>query len=112
MSSAGATPAYPQSHVVDVALRDGSALHIRPVREQDGAGIPTFLESLSPQSIGLRFFGAPDIEWAARWSIDVDYSDRYALIATTGREQAIVGHGAYIRTGEDRAEVAFMISDA
>jgi predicted CoA-binding protein len=97
---------------VDVALRDGSALHIRAVREQDGAGIPTFLESLSPQSIGLRFFGAPDIEWAARWSIDVDYRDRYALIATTGPEQTIVGHGAYVRTGEDRAEVAFTISDA
>jgi acetate---CoA ligase (ADP-forming) len=112
MSVARAGAAYPRAHAVDVALRDGSTLHLRPVRGEDGPAVLAFLESLSPQSVGLRFFGAPDLKWVSEWSTDVDYADRYGLVATTGVEQTIVGHSAYVRTGDDRAEVAFMIADA
>jgi acetyl coenzyme A synthetase (ADP forming)-like protein len=111
MSTTRATAHYPSAHVVDVALRDGSALHLRPVKAGDEPAVHAFLESLSPQSVGLRFFGAPDLGWATKWSVDVDYADSYALVATTGAEQRIVGHGAYVRTGGDRAEVAFMVAD-
>ncbi|HYM46319.1 MAG TPA: GNAT family N-acetyltransferase [Solirubrobacteraceae bacterium] len=107
-----ALTAYPSAHVVDVALRDGSSVHIRPVRAEDGPAIRAFLESLSPETIDLRFFGAPNLEWVADWSVDVDYRDRYALVATTGPRETVVAHGAYIRVGEDRAEVAFMVADA
>jgi acetate---CoA ligase (ADP-forming) len=96
---------------VDVVLRDGSTLHVRPVGGADRAAIREFLKGLSLQSIGFRFFGGVDLEWAANWSVDVDYADRYALVATTGSEQSIVAHAAYIRTGPQRAEVAFMVSD-
>ena len=34
-----------------------------------------------------------------------------ALVATTGPQQAIVAHGAYIRIDSDRAEVAFVVAD-
>ena len=112
MSAARTAAAYPRAHEVDVALRDGSALHLRPVKAEDAPAVLAFLESLSPQSVGLRFFGAPDLRWASEWSTDVDYADRYGLVATTGAEETIVGHGAYVRTGDDRAEVAFMIADA
>ena len=112
MSSASERPPYPSAQVADVALRDGSTVHIRRVSERDGPAVRAFLESLSSQSVALRFFGAPSLDWATSWSIDVDYSDRYALVATSGREQAIVGHGAYVRLDESRAEVAFTISDA
>ncbi len=104
--------AYPSAHVVDVALRDGSTLHIRPVSERDAPAIKRFLGTLSAESIGFRFFGSPDLDWVCEWSVDVDYSDRYALVASTGPEQAIVAHGAYMRLDEHRAEVAFMVSDA
>ena len=56
MSAARTAAAYPRAHEVDVALRDGSALHLRPVRADDGPAVLAFLESLSPQSVGLRFF--------------------------------------------------------
>lgn len=97
--------------MVDVALRDGSTLHVRPVSEDDTPKIMQFLKTLSRESIGFRFFGSPDLDWVCNWSVDVDYSDRYALVASTGPEQAIVAHGAYMRLDEHRAEVAFMVSD-
>jgi acetyl coenzyme A synthetase (ADP forming)-like protein len=112
MSTAAATAVYPSAHVVDVALKDGSTLHIRPVSARDAPAIKAFLEALSRESIGFRFFGSPNLDWVTEWSVDVDYSDRYALVATTGPEQAIVAHGAYMRLDESRAEVAFMVSDA
>jgi len=103
--------AYPAACDVHVALRDGSTLHIRPVAAEDRPAIQTFLHGLSPQSIGFRFFGQIDLEWVASWSTDVDYADRYALVATTGAEQDVVAHAAYIRTGAERAEVAFTVAD-
>ncbi len=106
------TSPYPESHAVDVALRDGSTLHVCPVTGADRPAIEAFLHALSPQSIALRFFGQVNLDWAVEWATDVDYADRYALIATTGPDRTIVGHGAYIRIDETRAEVAFMISDA
>ncbi len=103
--------AYPSAHVVDVALRDGSSVHIRPVSANDGPAIRDFLRSLSPETVDLRFFGAANLEWVANWSVDVDYRNRYALVATSGPEGRIVAHGAYIRVSEHRAEVAFMVCD-
>ncbi len=103
---------YPSASEVDVALHDGSSLHIRPVAVEDRPAIEAFLHTLSPESLAFRFFGGVDLDWVASWSTDVDYSDRYALIATTGPDATIVGHGAYIRIDETRAEVAFMIADA
>ncbi len=104
--------AYPARADVDVALKDGSTLHVRPVAPGDRAAIISFLHGLSPRSIGFRFFGQIDLDWVADWSLDVDYADRYALVATTGSEQEIVAHAAYVRTREDRAEVAFTVADA
>jgi acetyl coenzyme A synthetase (ADP forming)-like protein len=103
---------YPGTCAVDVALRDGSTLRVRPVTLEDRPAIESFLHALSPESIGFRFFGQIDLDWVANWSTDVDYADRYALVATTGRDQQIVAHAAYIRTGGDRAEVAFTVADA
>jgi acetate---CoA ligase (ADP-forming) len=107
--------AYPSAHVVDVALRDGSSLHVRPVAATDAPAIRRFLEGLSIESIGFRFFGSPNLDWVCDWSVDVDYSDRYALVASTGQagaDEQIVAHGAYMRLDEHRAEVAFVVADA
>ncbi len=112
--SASASPAmhHPIASDVHVALRDGSTLHIRPVTPADRPKMHTFLDELSPESIGFRFFGAVNLEWVTDWSVDVNGSERFALVATTGQEQRVVAHAAYIRTAEDRAEVAFMVADA
>ena len=103
---------YPQEQEADVVLRDGSTVHVRPVRADDAAQIREFLDGLSPESIGFRFFGAPDLNWVTQWSVDVDYANRFALVAVSGATPTIIAHGAYVRTGADRAEIAFMVADA
>jgi acetyl coenzyme A synthetase (ADP forming)-like protein len=96
---------------VDVALRDGSTLRVRPVAPADAPAVRSFFEALSLESIGLRFFGAPNVDWITKWAVDVDYADRYALVATSGPAQDVVGHGAYVRIDSERAEVAFVVAD-
>ncbi len=103
---------YPSDREVDVALRDGSTVHIRPVRATDETAIGAFLRAVSPDSIGFRFFGAADLEWATAWSLDVDYADRFGLVAETGTPGQIVSHAAYVRIDDHRAEVAFLVADA
>jgi acetyl coenzyme A synthetase (ADP forming)-like protein len=103
--------AYPAEQSVDIALKDGSTVHVRPVRAQDREGIQSFLQSMSPESLYFRVFGIPNLERLADWSVDVDYSDRYGIVVTRGPEDSIVGHAAYIRTGERQAEIAFEVSD-
>ena len=106
-----AAPSYPVNREAEIALRDGSTVHVRPVREGDRPAIRSFLEALSPRSIGFRFFGRPNLDWATDWSLDVDYADRFALIVESGMPRRIIAHAAYIRESAERAEVAFMVAD-
>src|SRR6266511_6074704 len=75
---AGATAAPPSeaalaAREVDVALRDGAPVHVRPVRPDDLPALRAFLGALSPSSQRLRWFtGAADVDAAARWAADVD----------------------------------------
>jgi acetyl coenzyme A synthetase (ADP forming)-like protein len=103
---------YPSEREVDVALRDGSTVHIRPVRASDETAIRAFLQGVSRDSIGFRFFGAADLKWVTAWSLDVDYADRFGLVAETGTPGQIVAHASYVRIDEPRAEVAFLVADA
>jgi acetate---CoA ligase (ADP-forming) len=113
MSGAGPVIApYPRDQETDVVLRDGSTVHVRPVRAADKPALRTFLEALSPESLGFRFFGAPDLDWATSWTVDVDYADRFALIAETGTPRTVISHAAYVRINDERAEAAFMVADA
>ncbi|WP_051223841.1 acetate--CoA ligase [Conexibacter woesei] len=103
---------YPSERVVDVALRDGRTVRIRPVRPDDAAGLGVFLDGLSPDSRVFRFFSAgADLHAAARAAADVDYRDRYGIVALSGSDGAIVAHGMYIRMGPGPAEVAFAVGD-
>lgn len=103
--------AYPWEREADVVLRDGATVHVRPVRTDDAPAIHQFLEALSPESISFRFFGQPNLNWATSWSVNVDYADRFALLAEGGSPHAILAHAAYIRMDANRAEVAFMVAD-
>jgi GNAT superfamily N-acetyltransferase len=111
LASVEPTPTYPSGDAADVALRDGSTVHIRPVRIEDRSAIDVFLHRLSPQSIGFRFFGQIDLHWVLEWAMQVDYVDRYAFVACNGPSGEIVAHGAYIRCSSDAAEVAFVVAD-
>lgn len=102
---------YPREREADIVLKDGSTLHVRPVRADDRELMRTFLDSVSSESLVFRFFGAPNLAWVLNWSLDVDYADRFALVAETGTPPQIVAHAAYIRGPRDRAEVAFLVAD-
>jgi RimJ/RimL family protein N-acetyltransferase len=104
-------PPAPAVRCVDITLRDGSHVHIRPVRSQDRQAIRTFLGALSSESVGFRFFGAANLEWASDWSVKQDDA-RYGLVATVDSDPAIVAHGVYVRENADCAEVAFVVADA
>jgi L-amino acid N-acyltransferase YncA len=100
-------------HEADVALRDGSAVHVRPVRATDAPAVRAFLEHMSPKSIALRFFSSfPDLDRAVRWVTEVD-QHRYGLIATSA-DGRVVAHAGWEREPDhpERAEVAFAIADA
>jgi acetyl coenzyme A synthetase (ADP forming)-like protein len=103
---------YPGEREADIVLRDGSTLRVRPVRADNESAIRTFLEGLSHESIGFRFFGAANLEWATKWSLEVDYADRFALIAETGTPLRVIAHAAYVRIDAERAEVAFLVDDS
>jgi len=103
---------YPREREADIALRDGTTVHVRPVRVEDREPVKAFLEGLSPDSIGFRFFGYPNIEQATTWSLDVDYADRFGLVAVTGDPPEVVAHATYMRMNEQTAEIAFVVADA
>lgn len=107
------TGLYPGHLEADVVVRDGSTVHVRPVRSGDEAALRDFLESLSKESRWLRFFGGgTNIGQAASAAADVDYHDRYGVIACSGTDSQIVGHAEYVRFDPQRAEVAFEIADS
>ena len=104
----------PRHHEADVVLRDGSTVHVRPVRAEDAPAVRAFLEDLSPKSIALRFFSRfPDLDRAVRWATKAD-QHRYGLIATTSADRRVVAHAGWERDPDrpERAEVAFAIADA
>lgn len=103
---------YPADREADVVLRDGTTVHVRPIRPDDGPAIRTFLEAVSPESIGFRFFGTPNFNWTANWAVNVDYADRFGLAVESGTPPAIVAHAVYVRIDATRAEVAFLVTDA
>ena len=102
---------YPAHREADVALRDGSTIHIRPVTAEDEQAMLAFLEGLDPGSRMFRFFsGGTDLEAAARLMLDVDYAQRYGLVAVRGASDEVVAHGNYFGVAPGQAEIAFAIA--
>lgn len=103
---------YPAHREADVVLRDGSTVHIRPIRPDDEQKFLEFLRGLSEQSRTLRFFTpAVDLVSEAKRESHIDYRDRFGLVATAGADARIVGHASYAKIDSDRAEVAFTVDD-
>ncbi|HYU58213.1 MAG TPA: GNAT family N-acetyltransferase, partial [Actinomycetota bacterium] len=101
---------YPAHREAEVVLRDGSTVHVRPVRPDDELAVRAFLAGLSDEARYFRFFsGSVNLDEQARSATRVDYRDRYGLVATFGADPRIVAHAAFVRTNVDRAEVAFAI---
>lgn len=103
---------YPAHWEADIALRDGSAVHLRPILPSDAERLQTFHEAQSERSRYFRFF-APmpslsprDLE---RFTV-VDHRDRAALVVLAADD--IIAVGRYDRASATEAEVAFNVSDS
>jgi acetate---CoA ligase (ADP-forming) len=102
---------FPAHLEAEVAMRDGSLTHIRPVRPEDAEPLLDFLRALPDEDRRLRFFSlGNNLARTARDETNVDYVRTLGLVATVGPEQRIVGHALYAPAGESRAEVAFAIA--
>jgi acetate---CoA ligase (ADP-forming) len=98
----------------DLALRDGSTVHIRPAVPEDLEPLEDYFIALSDESRRLRFWGASvDVGEQARRAVDIDYVDHLTLVAVEGTDtQRIVGGAQYIRDpGSARAEIAMSTAD-
>ncbi|MEK6289201.1 MAG: GNAT family N-acetyltransferase [Acidobacteriota bacterium] len=105
---------YPARYESDILLRDGSTLHLRPIKPDDAHALIELHSRLSPQSVYFRFFSPlPELgEERATAFANVDYNNTFALVGELGGR--LVGVARYYRDekAHHRAEVAFLIEDA
>ncbi|MFP3913646.1 MAG: GNAT family N-acetyltransferase [Actinomycetota bacterium] len=104
---------YPTEYEMDVVLRDGAGVSIRPIRSDDDGRMTDLFEGLGPESRYFRFFRVKDSldPEEIRYFTDVDYEHRMALVALS--RDRIIGVGRYDVLDEDpsTAEVAFAVAD-
>ncbi|MBI2247553.1 MAG: GNAT family N-acetyltransferase, partial [Armatimonadetes bacterium] len=99
----------------DAVLKDGSTLHVRPVRPDDEVKLLQFLRGLSEESRAFRYFtGTTDAFLRKTAGIEAreDFVKRVGLVASTGSPEQLVGHAEFVALDTDRAEVAFSIAEA
>jgi acetate---CoA ligase (ADP-forming) len=110
------TSTTPATDVVDVILRDGSTLRLRPPAPADRAALIRFFEELSERSLYLRFHGRPTIdERLVDPVLDPDWAERGALVGSVvdSGEDRVVALANYVRLRDPlTAEVAFAVADA
>src|SRR3990172_9844144 len=102
--------------VVDVILRDGATLRLRPPRREDTDELLEFFGALSQRSLYLRFHGFPRLgPELVEQVLDPNWTDRGALLGTfleDGREK-VVAVANYERLRDPTvAEAAFAVADA
>ena len=104
-----------ESRVIE--LSDGTKVHLRPIVPEDEALLHEAVAAMSERTVYFRFFSPikrMSDALAHRLAV-VDYSDRFALVATTHRPtgtERIVGVARYDRArGTDVAEVAVAVID-
>jgi acetyl coenzyme A synthetase (ADP forming)-like protein len=106
----------PETASVDVILRDGATLRLRPAARADADAIERFFRGLSQHSFYLRFHGRP--------AIDAVFIEHFVAAANAGRSvligelagasgtQEIVAVGEYARLRDPTAaEAAFAVAD-
>ena len=108
---------YPIELVTDVTLRDGTRMHVRPIRPEDAEMERAFVAALSDEARYFRFFyHLQELTPAmlARFT-QIDYDRELALVALLDVDGRVdyVGVARYV-TNPDResAEFAVVVADA
>ncbi len=100
-----------------VILKDGSTLHLRPIRPDDEERLLGLFHRMSPRTIHQRFHQfLTDMPGEEAWRFcTVDYDSTFALVATLGEEaeEKIIAVAHYVRLPRgDAAELAVAVEDA
>lgn len=108
-------PSYTFKYLKNVALRNGLALHIRPVRDTDTPELGRFYATLSDESVFFRF-GSRRLNMPHDRLVQlcqVDYDRDFAFMAVVpGDNERIIGEARLNRLAElDNAELSFVIAD-
>jgi acetate---CoA ligase (ADP-forming) len=96
---------------VDVILKDGGTLRLRPPTATDEDAVHEFLRGLSERSLYLRFHGIRHVDHAlAAAMLEPDWAERGALAGWLG--DRVVGLANYVRLRDpSTAEAAFVVAD-
>ena len=107
-----ASAARTAGDAVDVILRDGGTLRLRPPAAADADAVRAFFEGLSGESRGLRFHGGRRVDDAMVTPfLAPDWVDRGSLVGCLDGD--VVALADYERIpGSCTAEVAFVVADA
>lgn len=106
-------PPYPPGYEEDVVLKDGTLLHLRPIRPDDGPELLKLYDKLSNTSLYHRFFVVPPKDASkADYLAHVDYDNQFALVAAKDGELVAVARYHRDLSRRDHAEVAFTVADA
>ncbi len=109
------TNAIEEDTAVDVILRDGSTLRLRPPARDDSEALVSFFAELSNQSLYLRFHGHPLVDsHLVAPDLEPDWAERGALVGAAATEdgERVVALASYVRLREHEvAEVAFAVAD-
>ncbi len=105
-----------EAGAVDVILRDGGTLRLRPPAAADADALVEFFGGLSPQSLYYRFHGARSVDRRlAEPFLDPDWVEQGALIATLagsdGGERIVALASCSRLRDPATAEIAFAVSD-
>ncbi|MBD2162237.1 MAG: bifunctional acetate--CoA ligase family protein/GNAT family N-acetyltransferase [Limnothrix sp.] len=111
---------YPIQYATPWTLRDGTTVNIRPIRPEDEPPLVRFHESLSEQTVYLRYFHA--LKLSQRISHErlsricfIDYDREMALVAEgrdPSEEREILGVSRISKLhGSNEAEFAMLIRD-
>jgi RimJ/RimL family protein N-acetyltransferase len=115
-------PDYPHELTEVALLDDGTPVEFRAILPADAARLERLFHRLSPQSLYLRFFAPVPRPQPAmiRRLVDVDYTDRLAIVAVVDDEiigvarydrlAAVVPSAMSVDPGE--AEAAVIVEDA
>jgi acetate---CoA ligase (ADP-forming) len=106
------TTALTFQYSADVVLRDGSTVHLRPIRPDDDGRLLDLLHRMSADALYYRFLSVPRIDREkAQEMVRVDTERQRVLVAEyAGTIVATAGY--YLSGHPDSAEVAFAVADS
>ncbi len=108
-------PPYPFKYEKEMALKDGTVMHLRPIRGEDEPAMRRFFETLSEESVffrfGLRRINMPHVNLARFCQVDYDRDLAFVVVAR-GEEEIVVGDVRLNRFADpESAELSFAVAD-